>query len=185
MPTNKTNNFSLFEKEREYASPMVAAITSNLVNIRKKNIAASLSDFEGSAHKLEHVKSLNNIDFIDDSRSVNSNSVWFALQNMTKPTVWITNISSVEKITDDLVDAILEKVKAIVMQGVYSTEVYERFASLGIPVFVEMSLEDAVRQAFYACDSGYVVLFSPGVNGTAQETYRERGDKFQEAVGQL
>ena len=38
MPTNKTTNFSLFEREREYANPMVAAITSNLVNIRKKNI---------------------------------------------------------------------------------------------------------------------------------------------------
>ncbi len=185
MPTNRTNNFSLFEREREYANPMVAAITGNLVNIRKKNIAASLSDFEGSAHKLEHVKTLNNIDFIDDSSSVNANAVWFALQSMTKPTVWITNMASVEKITDDLVDAVEAKVKAIVMQGVYSTEVYERLAALGLPVFVEMGLEDAVRQAFYACDSGYAVLFSPGVNGTAQETYRERGDKFQAAVGQL
>ncbi len=185
MPTNKTNNFSLFEREREYANPMVAAITSNLVNIRKKNIAASLSDFEGSAHKLEHVKSLNNIDFIDDSSSVNPTAVWFALQSMTKPTVWITNIASVERITDDLIESVQEKVKAIVMQGVYNTEVYERFASLGLPVFVEMNLEDAVRQAFYACDGGYAVLFSPGVNGTAQETYRERGDKFQDAVAQL
>ncbi len=185
MPTNKTNNFSLFEKERAYANPMVAAITDNLVNIRKKNIAASLSDFEGSAHKLEHIKTMKNIDFIDDSRSVNPAAVWFALQSMTKPTVWITNISSVEKITEDLMDIVREKVKAIVLQGVYSTEVYERFASLEIPVFVEMNLEDAVRQAFYAFDGSYAVLFSPGVNGTAPETYRERGDKFQEAVGQL
>ena len=185
MSTNKTNNFSLFEKEREYANPMVAAITSNLVNIRKRNIAASLSDFEGSAHKLEHVKTLNNIDFIDDSRSVNANSVWFALQSMTKPTVWITNISSVDRITDDLMETIEAKVKAIVIQGVYNTDVYERFSSLGIPVFVEMGLEDAVRQAFYACDNGYAVLFSPGEKNAAQETYRERGEKFQEAVGQL
>ena len=110
-------------------------------NIRKKNIAASLSDFEGSAHKLEHVKTLNSIDFIDDSRSVNANSVWFALQNMTKPTVWITNISSVDRITDDLMDAIQAIVKAIVMLGVYSTEVYEFFASLGLPVFVEIEYQ--------------------------------------------
>lgn len=185
MPTNKTNNFNLFEKEREYANPMVATITERLVNIRKKNIAASLSDFEGSAHKLEHVKTLNQIDFIDDARSVNANSVWFALQSMTKPTVWINNISSVERITDDIMEVAKEKVKAIVMQGVYNTEVYDYFSALGVPVFVEMNLEDAVSQAFYACDNGYAVLYSPGEKGMMQESYRERGEKFQEAVGQL
>ncbi len=185
MATNKTNSFSLFEQEQERANPMVASITSHLVSIRKKNIAASLSDFEGSAHKLEHVKTLNGIEFINDARSTNITSVWFALQNMTKPVVWIMNIDDTEKVTDDLVDTIREKVKCIVMQGVYNTEGYNFFASLDIPVFVEMNMEDAVRQAYYAGDNGYAVLFSPGVNGNAQMTYRERGNRFKSAVGQL
>ena len=185
MPTNKTNNFNLFEKEREYANPMVASITDHLVNLRKKNIAASLSDFEGSAHKLEHVKTLRRVDFIDDARSVNANSVWFALQSMTKPTIWINNISSPDRITDDVMDLVQEKVKAIVLQGVYNTDVYDRFSSLGIPVFVEMNLEDAVSQAFYAAEGGYAVLYSPGEKSLSQDSYRERGEKFQEAVGQL
>lgn len=185
MPTHKTNNFSLFEKEREKANPMVATLASRLVNIRKKNIAASLSDFEGSSHKLERVKTLKDIDFIDDSRSTNPNSVWYALQSMTKPTVWITGIDEVEKLTSDLMEQISAHVKAVVLQGVYNTDLYDFLAQLDIPVFVEMNLEDAVRQAFYACDRNYAVLFSPGVNGTAQMTYRERGDKFQAAVGQL
>ena len=63
MPTQKTNSFSLFEREREKDNPMVATWASRLVNIRKKNIAASLSDFEGSSHKLERVKTINTIDF--------------------------------------------------------------------------------------------------------------------------
>ena len=46
MPTQKTNSFSLFEREREKDNPMVATLASRLVNIRKKNIAASLSDFD-------------------------------------------------------------------------------------------------------------------------------------------
>ena len=74
--------------------------------------------------------------------------------------------------------------KAIVLQGVYNSDVYNFLCSLDLPVFVEMNLEDAVRQAFYACDRNYAVLFSPGVNGTAQMTYRQRVDLFQEAVGQ-
>lgn len=185
MATNKSNNFSLFEQERETANPMVAALANRLVNIRKKNIAESLSDFEGSAHKLEFVKTINNVDFIDDSSSNNANSVWYALQSMSKPTVWITQIDKVEDITDVIVSQIREKVKAIVMQGTYNMEVYEKFASIDIPVFVEMNIQDAVRQAYYACDKNYAVLFSPGIKGTAQMTYRERGDKFKEAIGQL
>ncbi len=185
MATNKSNNFRLFEQERERANPMVATLSSRLVDIRKKNIAASLSDFEGSAHKLEFVKSLKDIDFIDDSRSTNITSVWYALQSMTKPTVWITNINNPDSVTEDLIEQIHNRVKAIVLQGVYSTRAMEFFQELEVPVFMEMNIEDAVRQGFYACDPGYVVLFSPGVNGTPQMTYRERGDKFKEAVGQL
>lgn len=175
----------MFELEKERANPMVATISQHLINIRKKNIASSLSDFEGSAHKLEHVKTLNNIDFIDDARSTNINSVWYSIQSMKKPTVWITNINDVHKISDDLMSVIAEKVKVIVLQGVYNSEVYESLASLEIPVIVEISLEDAVRQAFYASDKGYVVLFAPGVAGTTNQTYREKGEKFQEAVAQL
>lgn len=185
MPTNKTNNFRMFEQEREHANPMVATLSAHLINIRQKNIAASLSDFEGSSHKLETVKTINNVDFIDDSRSTNTNAVWYSIQSMKKPTIWITNIDSVDKISDALMEVVREKVKAVVVQGVYNSEVYEHLASLGIPVMVEMNLEDAVCQAYYACDKGYAVLFSPGVNGTASQTYRERGDKFQEAVAQL
>lgn len=175
----------MFEQERDNSNPMVATLSQHLINIRKKNLAASLSDFEGSAHKLELVKSLNNIDFIDDSRSTNINSVWYSLQRMKKPTVWINSIDNVENITDSLLEAVGEKVKAIVLHGVYNSDVYAAFSALNIPVMVEMSLEDAVSQAFYASDKGYAVLFSPGVNGSANQTYRERGEKFQEAVAQL
>lgn len=184
MPA-KTNNFGLFEQERERNNPMVATLSNRLVELRKKNLAVSLSGFEGSSHKLEHFKTLNGVDFIDDARSTNINAVWFALQSMKKPTVWITNIDSVDNLTDELQRTIGEKVQAIVIQGVYNTDVYEYFASLDKPVYVEMNLEDAVSQAYYACEKGYVVLYSPGVNSGTQQTYQEKGKKFQNAVGQL
>lgn len=185
MATNKSNSFHLFEQEKERTNPMVATLTDHLINIRKKNIAASLSDFEGSAHKLEIIKQLSGVTFIDDSRSTNINSVWFAISSMTKPTTWIMSMDDINNITEDLANIVQEKVKCIVIQGVYNTNIYNYFASMNKEVLVEMSLEDAVSKAFYACTPGDVVLFSPGVTGNAMQTYRERGDKFQEAVAQL
>lgn len=94
--SNKSNSFSLFEQEREKANPLVATLNSRLVNLRKKNIADSMSDFAGNAHKLEHIKTINSIEFIDDAYSKNANAVWFSLSSMSKPTVWIACIDSVE-----------------------------------------------------------------------------------------
>jgi UDP-N-acetylmuramoylalanine-D-glutamate ligase len=104
---------------------------------------------------------------------------------MTKPVIWISNVDNAEKITNDLMDQIGEKVKCVVLQGVYNTDVYDRLAELGIPVYVEMNMEDAVSQAYYACDKGYAVLYAPGVAGTNGISYREKGDQFQNAVAQL
>ena len=185
MPTNKTNNFRLFEQEKERTNPMVATLADRLIEIRKKNIAASMSDFEGSAHKLQKVKTVNGVDFIDDARSTNINAVWYSLSSMTKPTVLITNLDDVQKISDDLIEKVEEKVKCIVLQGVYNTDVFARFSELQVPVYGEMNMEDAVSQAYYLCERGYAVLFAPGMAGTVGISYREKGEQFQNAVAQL
>jgi UDP-N-acetylmuramoylalanine-D-glutamate ligase len=53
-------------------------------------------------------------------------------------------------------------------------------------VYSVMNLEDAVRTAFYAGSSDDTLLFSPGVVSTGMyRTYRERGEKFKEAIAQL
>jgi len=185
MPTHKNNSFKAFEAERERSNPMVAALASRLVDIRKQNIVKSLSDYQGSSHSQQLVKTFNGVEFIDDARATNLTAVWFALENMNKSCVWINSINDAELITDNFMRNLEGKVKAIVLLSVYSTAVFERFAQLDIPVFAEMNMEDAVRQAFYACEKNYVVLYSPGVHGNEQATYRDRGDKFQEAVAQL
>ena len=185
MPTKKNNSFRLFEQARETSHPRVGTLSDQLIRLRQKNIAESLSDFEGSAHKLEHIKSFSGVDFVDDARSNTSNAVWFSLQSMTKPTVWITNIDSPELLTDDILTQVEEKVKEVVLQGVYNIDVYQKIAEKKIPVMMTMSMEDAVNHAFYACQKGDLVLYAPGVHGNGQVTYRERGDRFKAAVAQL
>lgn len=181
MASNKSNNFKIFELEQEFNNSMVATVNDRLIEIRKRNIAQQLSAFQGCGHKLEQVKMLNGIEFIDDASSTNPDATWFALQRMNKPTVWITNISDISNMSDDLLKAVYEKVKFIVLQGVYNSEVYEFISDLDIPTSVEMNMEDAVRQAFYASEKGYTVLYSPCANGAADE----RGRDFKFAVAQL
>ena len=185
MPTKKSNSFRLFEQARETYNPRVGTLSEQLIRLRQKNIAESLSDFEGSAHKLEHVKSFAGVDFIDDARSTTSNAVWYSLQSMTKPTVWITNIDNPDVVTDDILDQVRRNVKEVVLQGVYNIDVYQKIAEIGVPVMMTMNMEDAVNHAFYSCTKGDAVLYAPGIRGNAQVTYRERGERFKSAVAQL
>jgi len=170
----------------QLARDRAATLSQNLIRIRNESLQEALSDFENSEHKLEFVKNIEGVDFINDSRATNANAVWFAMENMTQPITWITNMNNVDLFTEDLKRLIHKKVKIIVTQGVYNTEIEDFFRKMNKDVYMVMSLEDAVRTAFYASSSDETVLFSPGVVSTGMyRTYRERGDKFKEAVAQL
>ncbi|MCR4964259.1 MAG: hypothetical protein K6A41_01230 [Bacteroidales bacterium] len=181
MANNKSNNFKIFELEKNFNNTMVSSINDRLIEIRKKNIAQQLSGFQGCGHKLEKVTTINGIDFVDDASSDNSDATWFSLQRMNKPTVWITNLDSVNNMSDNLINAILEKVKFVILQGVYNSDVYNLFDELDIPSAKEGNMEDAVRQAFYAAEKGYSVLYSPCSTGPTED----RGRSFKVAVAQL
>jgi UDP-N-acetylmuramoylalanine--D-glutamate ligase len=163
-----------------------ATLSQNLIRLRNENLQELLSDFENSEHKLELVKTIDGVDFINDSRATNANAVWFAMENMNRPVIWITNMNEIEMITENLKQSIQEKVKIIVIQGVYNTDLEAYLKKMNKDVYSVIGLEDAVRTAFYAGSSDEVVLFSPGVvSSGAYRTYRERGEKFKEAVAQL
>lgn len=185
MAKQKNNQYDMFDNSQE-SNSMMTALANKMIEARSKGIQTILSDFEGSEHKLEYVKTIGGIDFINDSRSTNPNSVWFALESMTKPTTWIMSINSKDEINNSLLESIEEKVKNIVIQGVYNSNILNYFSSLKKKVFFAMNLEEAVRTAYYASDRGDVILFSPGAKSAGMyPTYRERGSKFKNAVAQL
>lgn len=162
-------------------------LAQSLINIRQKNLDENVVSYlEGSGHKLEHVKTINGVDFINDSCSQTANAVWYALDSMTKQVTWIMEMDKVESLSTDLLDIIEQKVKTIVIQGVYNTVIIDFFSGLGKKVMFSMNLEEAVRMAFYASEPGNVVLFSPGAPCSGNfSSYRDRGDKFKNAIAQL
>lgn len=183
MATQRATQYNVYQNETSSTN----RLAQSLINIRKKNFDSNVESYlEGSGHKLEHVKTINGIDFINDSCSCTANAVWYALDSMNKRTTWIMTLDNIDSLTADLLDIIDEKVNTIVIQGVYNQEVIEYFAGLGKDVKFSMNLEEAVRVAFYATEPGSVILFSPGsqCNG-AFKNYAERGDKFKEAIAQL
>ncbi len=185
MGANKNMGYNIFPSTDNHTS-MAAALAGKLLKARNESLNESMSDFEGSANHLEKVKSIEGIEFINDSRSTSVNAAWFALESMSKPTTWIMSINDREAISDELIEIIKEKVHHVIVLGVFNPEISELMEDLGKTVDFSANLEEAVRAAFYASAFGDAVLFAPGTTSFGMyRTYRERGEKFKEAVAQL
>ena len=176
------NNLSLVGKHNLYNS-MASAIAAKVLNIRKEVIRESLSDFENVEHRLEFVARVHGIDFINDSKATNVNSTWYALESMTKPTVWIVGGTDKGNDYESLKELVKAKVKAIVCLGVDNTKIIKAFADLNIPTVETKSAEEAVARSYKMAKNEDVVLLSPAcASFDLFENYEDRGNQFKVSV---
>lgn len=183
--TMTVEELALQGKHNIYNS-MAAGIAGRILDIRKEIIRESLSDFENIEHRLEYVAKINDIEFINDSKSTNVNSAWYALESFDKPIVWIAG--GVDKGNDYsmLKDLVKAKVKAIVCMGKDNKKLMKAFKGV-VPVIEETSSADeAVAVAYRIGKKGDVVLLSPAcASFDLFENYEDRGNKFKAAVKAL
>ena len=106
---------------------MAAATIAQLFHLSDNDIQASLQTFKGAPHRLEHVVNILKVSYINDSKATNVNATFFALDSMTKPTVWI--VGGVDKGNDytSLLPLVHEKVKAIICLGVDNQKILDVF----------------------------------------------------------
>ena len=165
---------------------LAAAIAGRVMNIRKEVIRESLTDFQGVEHRLEPVITVHGINFINDSKATNVNSTWYALECMQTRVVWIAG--GIDKGNDysELFDVVKKKVRAIVCLGKDNRKIIEAFSDK-VPSIVEtMSMEEAVRSAYYLASKGDTVLLSPAcASFDLFNNYEDRGRKFKQAVRNL
>ncbi|MDR1886541.1 MAG: UDP-N-acetylmuramoyl-L-alanine--D-glutamate ligase [Prevotellaceae bacterium] len=179
------NELSLSGRHNVYNS-MATAIAGKILDIHNSVIRDSLMGFKGIEHRLERVKKVRGIEFINDSKATNVNSAWYALESMQGPTVWIVGGTDKGNDYSSLYELVKEKVKAIVCLGVDNRKILDNFGNL-TPVIVETrSAKEAVEKAFEIGESGDTVLLSPAcASFDLFENYEDRGRQFKQAVEEL
>ena len=68
---------------------MAAAAIGMLMGVSAANVAQTLMSFEGVEHRIETVRTVKGVTFINDSKGTNPDSTIKAIQTMDKPTVLI------------------------------------------------------------------------------------------------
>lgn len=179
------HDLSVKGKHNQYNS-MAAGISARTAGIRSAKIRESFSTFEGIAHRLEFVATVRGVDFINDSKATNVNSVWFALESMKKPVVLILGGQDKGNDYNEIKDLVSEKVKAIVCLGLDNKNIHEFFGSIVPSIVDTQSAKDAVLAAYSLAEKDDVVLLAPAcASFDLFKNYEDRGDQFKEAVRAL
>lgn len=182
MPINEL----ALEGKHNIKNAMAATAVAQLLNIRKQTIRESLTNFQGAEHRLEKVLKIQGVQYVNDSKATNVNSVFYALDSMTTPTVWIVGGVDKGNDYDELMPLVREKVKAIVCLGVDNTKISNAFNNV-VDIMVETtSMTEAVQIAKRLAEKGDTVLLSPAcASFDLFENYEDRGNQFKQAVYNL
>jgi UDP-N-acetylmuramoylalanine--D-glutamate ligase len=172
-------------KHNQYNS-MAAGISARIAGVRKEKIRESFMGFEGLEHRLEYVATVRGVEFINDSKATNVNSVWFALESMKKPVVLILGGQDKGNDYSEIMELVREKVKAIVCLGLDNKPIHDAFGSVIETIIETKVAADAVNAAYSLAENGDVVLLAPAcASFDLFKNYEDRGKQFKAAVRNL
>ena len=190
--TTKSNTFIMsitalaLQGKHNVKNAMASALIAKILDVRDETLRESLESFESVEHRMEDVLKINGVQYINDSKATNVNAVFYALDCMDKPTVWIVGGTDKGNDYTDLLPLVREKVKAIICLGLDNAKIIETFGNVVNFIGETSSAEEAVKVAYKLSEKGDVVLLSPAcASFDLFENYEDRGRQFKEAVRQL
>ena len=162
---------------------MAATLAAMAAGVPTESIRKAISEFPGVEHRLEPAGTIDGVKYINDSKATNTDSVWYALDSMTRPTVWIAGGTDKGNDYDTLKNLAREKVKALVCMGVDNRKLVAAFEGV-VPVIRDThSLEEAMTAARKEAVEGDTVLLSPAcASFDLFRNYEDRGRQFKEWV---
>ncbi len=185
---NGKNEFS-FDTERliikgghNIANSMAAVTAAKIYGFSDKQIAEGLETFKGVEHRLEFVREIEGVRYINDSKATNVESVWHALNSFNQPVFLILGGLDTGNDYNKIKDLVQEKVIKIFAIGTSADKVFNFFHRL-VKVEVKPSMEDAVIAANKEARENDIVLLSPACKSFDMYTsFEHRGEVFKKAV---
>lgn len=165
---------------------LAAALAAQTVGIMPEIIAKGLKTFQNAAHRLEPAGEVNGVRFINDSKATNVDSVYYALESMMTPTIWIAGGQDKGNDYSELDTLVREKVKALICLGKDNSKLVAHFRAVVPNLYETQDVVDAVSKALALGAPGDTVLLSPAcASFDLFRNYEDRGEQFKQAVKRL
>jgi len=162
-----------------------SVLVARLAGIDAASIAKTLREFKGLEHRLEWVRSISDVDFINDSKGTNTGALEKSLNSFNRPIILIAGGQDKGGDFQSLKPLLKEKVKHMVLIGEARPKIQAILnGSFGYESADDM--ETAVRQAYAQAQPGDVVLLSPACASFDMfRDYADRGQQFKGCVQSL
>lgn len=180
----KLNNGHLKGPHNRY-NIMVAAMIGQLMGVSAESIQTAVEKFPGIEHRLEEVRRLGGLLFINDSKATTVESLSFALQSFEEKIVLIAGGKDKGGDFTKVQSLLKSRVKSAVLIGQASARMTEAWKGI-VPLFPAESLKEAVQIAREKSSPGDVVLLSPACSSFDMfRDYEDRGNQFKKIVRDL
>ncbi|MEL6273878.1 MAG: cyanophycin synthetase, partial [Bacteroidota bacterium] len=161
------------------------SIAQNL-RVDDETIQTGLNSFEPASHRMEKVAEIEGVVYINDSKATNVDAVYYALDAIAGPIIWIAG--GVDKGNDyePLLVFAAERVRVLICMGTDNEKLKNTFTNHIDTIIEVSSAVEAVTVAQRLAKLGDTVLLSPAcASFDLFENYIDRGDQFRTAVKAL
>ena len=170
---------------------MAALAVGRVLRVPLEQMILALKAYQPGPHRLETVRELNGVRYINNSKAMNVDAVQQSIEALPpgrggEPNIWLI-AGGKDKGLDyhDLGPLLAQRVKGAFLLG-ESSEKLRASWSLFTPCVLVESLLEAVQSAAESALDGDIVLLSPACSSFDMfESYQHRGKIFRAAVEQL
>ena len=150
-------------------------------------IKEAIRKFKAVEHRIEYVKTVDDVLYYNDSKGTNTDASIKAIQAMTRPTVLIAGGYDKKVQFDDWAKELEGKVKCLVLLGDTANQIADTVKKYGFEnIIFTKSLKEAVDECKKNAEPGDAVLLSPAcASWDMFDSYEQRGDMFKDFVNQL
>ena len=169
-----------FPNENFSCAYRIAAI----FGLKKAECQSVFSHFPGLSHRLQQIRQINKVVFINDSKATNPSSTIWALKNITASIILLAGGKD-KRLDYSPILLHLKRVKKINLFGEASARIKE---VLGRKIETEVfsSFEEAVLSSYREAKPGDAILLSPMCASFDMfSDYKARGNKFIEIVNSI
>jgi UDP-N-acetylmuramoylalanine--D-glutamate ligase len=177
-----------FNKDNETANPNQLAVVevARILGIPDAVTQKVFDDFPGVEHRLERVRVLDGVEYINDSKSTTVEAGRWALERMQKPAVIIVGGSEKNLDYRPLRELVRQKVRVMIAMGAIRQQFKDTFGDV-VPVeVISGDMEEVVAYARRISHPGEVVLLSSMTASFGMfQNFEHRGKVFKDIVRKL
>ncbi|MGD2077489.1 MAG: UDP-N-acetylmuramoyl-L-alanine--D-glutamate ligase [Chloroflexota bacterium] len=171
---------------------LAASVLADSVGVTAQEMKQAIREFDAVEHRLELVRTINGVQYVNDSIATSPERAIAALESFEEPVILLAGGRDKNMVWGEWGDIVIKRAKATVLFG----ELRSMMADLltrkatndaSSPMITEVEqLSEAVRVAAKIAQPGDVVLLAPG--GTSFDAFVDfaaRGEFFRREVGLL